>query len=291
MRQVTASRWAWGLCGILTALVLAFPVARLIGSEGTPVDAVSVYPASIRTVTIEQPVTSVYVQTYGAPVRITAAGVRHVQAVETISYDLKAGGPPAVTQSVSGGRLTLNAPSCAYSDCNVSYDVTVPPDVTATVATEGGPITASGIAGGDLDSNGGPVRAARIGGPLTVITGGGSMLVDGAAGTLDADTDGGPAVARDLTAAAVQITAGGGSARVVFAAAPATVTVSTDGGPAMVTLPGGPYALMTESDGGPEAVGISTDPAASRKITVITNGGSLRIAPLAARLPRPPAPR
>ena len=173
---------------------------------------------------MSQPVTSLTVQSYGAPVEIKAGPVRRVQITETMAYDAQVGpvsvsaqpakggpsrvsaqpergrpqpasaqpverpareraqapggpisGQPAVVQSVSGGRLSLGDPACAQSDCSVSFAVIVPSDVTATVTTAGGPVTISGIAGATLDSGGGPVSATEIGGPLTVITGGGSL--------------------------------------------------------------------------------------------------------------------
>ena len=80
-----------------------------------------------------------------------------------------------VTQSVSGGRLSLSDPACTHADCNVDFDVTVPADVTVTASTGGGPMAVSGIAGANLASGGGPVRATLIGGPLTVNTGGGPL--------------------------------------------------------------------------------------------------------------------
>ena len=195
-------------------------------------------------------------------------------------------GLPAVVQWVYGGRLTLADPACETSDCSVSFAVTVPPDVTATVATEGGPVTVAGIAGANLDSGGGPVNAVKISGALTVITGGGPLVLDGLAGPLRADTGGGPLSARDVAATTATVTTGGGDASVIFSAAPDTVTVSTDGGQARLVVPGGPYALNATSDqGGPQSVGIATDPAARRSITVISGGGPLVIEPAAGPLP------
>ncbi|MGD0065818.1 MAG: hypothetical protein ABSB76_20515 [Streptosporangiaceae bacterium] len=189
------------------------------------------------------------------------------------------GAAPAVALSVSGGHLSLADPECASSDCSVSFAVFTPPGVTATVLTDGGPVTVSGIAGANVDSGGGPVSATAIGGPLTVSTEGGSLGLDGLAGPLRADTDGGPLSARNIAAATVTVSTGNGSASMAFAAAPDSVTVSTDGGPAQLTVPGGPYALAADSNGGPQSVGIATDPAARRSITIITDGGSLGIAP------------
>ena len=308
----TSGRWIWVLSGLITTAALVVSVTALITSAGRPDNA---QPQSIatRTVTVPQPVTSLTVQSYGAPVEVTAGPVRQVRITETMTYDSQDGpvsvqaqpvsaqkgpvsvpqqpgapvsGLPAVVQWVYGGRLTLADPACETSDCSVSFAVTVPPDVTATVATEGGPVTVAGIAGANLDSGGGPVDAVKISGALTVITGGGPLVLDGLAGPLRADTGGGPLSARDVAAATATVTTGGGDASVIFSAAPDTVTVSTDGGQARLVVPGGPYALNATSDqGGPQSVGIATDPAARRSITVISGGGPLVIEPAAGPLP------
>jgi hypothetical protein len=283
MRQVAApGRWIWGLSGLVTVAALAIPGARLITYAGVP-SATDVEPQTTvtRTVTVPQPVTSLDVQSYdGASVRVTAGQVRRVRVTETITYSRPRGaGPPAVTQSVSGGRLTLAAPACQLSSCSVSFTVIVPPAVTVAVASQGGPVTVSGIAGADLDSGGGPVSAADIKGHLTVGTEGGPLVLDGLTGPLHADTGGGPLLAEDVSAAAATAITGGGDARIVFAAAPETVLVSTDGGPAALVVPGGPYALIANSDGGPQLVSIATDPAAGRSITVTSGGGPLLIEP------------
>ena len=183
MRAVTGpGRWVWGLSGLFTAVALAVPGIRIIDSGGQAENA-QPQSTTTRTVTVPQPVTSLTVQSYGAPVEVTAGPVRHVRITETLMYDGQAvsvsavptraqsasgggpvsalpggaqpapGGPlsgaPAVEQSVSDGRLSLAEPACETSDCSVSFTVTVPPDVTATVATEGGPVTVSRDRRGD----------------------------------------------------------------------------------------------------------------------------------------------
>ena len=317
MRTVaTSGRWIWGLSGLVTIAALIIPGTRLITSAG---QAEYVQPQSImtRAVTVPQPVTSLTVQSYGAPVQITAGPVRRVQITETIAYDSQAGGsvsvsaeptsakpvsggpvsvsakptsaqpvsggpvsgPPAVVQSVSGGRLSLGDPACAKADCSVSFALIVPADVTATVTTQGGPVSVSGIAGANLDSGGEQVRAVRIHGPLTVNTGGGPLQLDGLTGPLDADTGGGPLTAQNVASATTTVITGGGDAWVAFAAAPDSVTVSTGGGSARLDVPGGPYALAADSGGGPQSVGIATDPAAHRSIAVSSGGGPLLVGP------------
>jgi len=280
-------RWIWGLSGLVTTAALIVSATHLITAAGQAQHAQPAYTAT-RTVTVPQPVTSLTVQSYGDPVQVTAGPVRRVEVTETLNYDPQDGGPPPVAQSVSGGHLSLGDPACANSDCDVSFALTVPSDVTATVTTEGAPVSVSGIAGANLDSGGGPVSATKIGGPLTVITGGGPLQLDGLAGTLSADTGGGPLIAQGVAATTTAITTGGGDAQLAFSAAPDTVTVNTDGGSAQLAVPGGPYALNADSDGGPQSVGIATDPAAARSITVISGGGPLWIGP-AGRLPTRPA--
>src|SRR6185437_9763422 len=120
-----------------------------------------------RTETVAQPVTSLVVDSFGGQVQVASGPVSRVQVTETIMYDQQAR-PPAVMQSVSGGRLALSSRACASADCGVDFRVTVPPGVTATVSAEGGQVTVSGTAGANLDSGGGPATATLIGGPLTV---------------------------------------------------------------------------------------------------------------------------
>jgi hypothetical protein len=208
MRAVaTPGGWIWRASGLITTAVLVLVGAYLATRAGQP-EYAQPQATAIRTVTVPQPVTSLTVQSYGAPVQITAGRVGRVQITETIMYDSPGGGAPAVAhavptgplsaspsapggslsgapavvQSVSGGRLSLGDPACADSDCSVSFALTVPSDVTATVRTDGGSVSVSGIAGANLDSGGGPVRVRKIGGPLTVDTDGGSLQLDGLAG-------------------------------------------------------------------------------------------------------------
>jgi len=288
MRAVAGpGRWVWALSGLVTAAVLVLPGARLITLRDGAVTA-SAEPQAVatRTVTVPQPVTSLTVQDNGGEVQVTAGQVSRVQVTETIMYDHQGNGPPAVAQSVSGGRLTLSDPACANVNCSVNFSLTVPFGVTVSVATQGGPATVSGVAGANLDTGGGPARVSLIGGPLTVSTEGGPLMLRGVTGPLRADTGGGTLLAQDVTSATATFTTGGGPATVSFAAAPESVSVSTDGGPALLAVPGGPYAVAADSGGGAQSVAIATDPDARPTLAVSTGGGPLRIEP--AQLP--PAP-
>jgi hypothetical protein len=292
MRAVaTRGRWIWGVSGLATVAVLAISGGLLITRAGIP--APRPQDTTIRRVTVAQPVTSLNVQSYGGMIQVMAGPVRQVRVTEMITWGPQDSGLPSVTQSVSGGRLTLADPACNVSDCTVNFAVTVPQGVTVTAASEGGPVVVSGTAGANLDSGSAMVRATNIDGPLTVITDGGPLVLNGLTGSLHADTGSGPLVAQGVAAATATVITGGGPAQIEFTTAPDTVVLSTDGGPATLAVPGGPYALTADSGYGPEQIGIATDPAARNSITANSGGGPLTIEPATggSRLPRvPPVP-
>ncbi len=273
MRAVaTRGRWIWGLSGLITTVALVVS-GILIITTARQAEHVQPQATVTRTVTVPQPVTSLTVQSYGDPVQVVAGPVGRVKITETVNYDPQAGGPPAVAQSVSGGRLSVGDPACANSPCDVSFAVTVPAGVTVTVTTQGGPVTISGVAGANLDSGNGPVSATKISGPLTVSTGGGSLLLDGLDGPLDADTGGGPLTAQGIASANATVTTDGGDARMAFSAVPhpGIVTVSTDGGSLQLDGLAGP--LRADTGGGP----LTAQGIASANATVTTNGGDARM--------------
>ncbi|MGH3269996.1 MAG: hypothetical protein ACRDN1_13235, partial [Trebonia sp.] len=292
MRQVTAApgtpgtssrgngRWIWGVSGLITVVALAVPGAHLILHAGTPGVAGNVSAIPTRTITITQPVTSLNVQSYGAPIQITTGSGPDVTVAESVSFS--GGTSPAVTAQVTGGQLTLAAPACAQSDCSVGFSVTVPTHVPVTAAssggniiisgatgasldsgggavratnitgslgitTEGGPVFIDSAAGANVDSGGGPVQASSIYGQLTVSTEGGPLMLSALTGALHADTGGGTLFAAGISGSVVTATTEGGNVQLGFAAAPDTVQVSSGGGDADLTVPGGPYALTADS--------------------------------------------
>jgi hypothetical protein len=286
--------WVWGVSGVATAALIAAPAAVFTARADTHWSGAGQHAkTTTRTFTMPQRVNAVTVDSYGGPVQIAARAVSRVKVTETIAYDKKAGGPPAVTDSVSdsvsGRRLTLADPACGPGDCTVTFTVTVPRGTQSAVSSAGGPVFVSGTAARtDIDSGGGMVNASQLGGPLTVSTDDGLLLIDGLAGTLSADSGGGFVDAQNLTSAGATVTTEGGPAVLGFAATPLTVTVRSGGGTARLGVPGGPYALTADSGGGPESVGIPTDPAAGRSLAVSTDGGTLLIAPAVAGVPGGP---
>lgn len=311
MREVAVpGRLAWRISGLVTAAALAIPATWLVAQAGVPVARIQQDISASRyartrdpglggghTVTITQPVTSVNVHSYGAGARIlvmTGSGGHDVTVTEAISYS---GQRPAVTAAVSHGKLTLDAPACASSDCSVSFAVTVPARVPVTAVSTGGEIIVAGAAGANLTSGGGAVEAVGIDGPLMTSTAGGSLTVTGLTGALNAETGGGPLFAQGVAAATATVTTAGGDVQLGFVTAPDSVRVGTGGGAADVVVPWGTYALTANSGGGPQSVGIATDPSAARSISVRTSGGALWIGPAGAAgapgfpvAPAPPLP-
>ena len=259
MRQVTSpGRRVWGASGLATVLALAVPGIWLITRAGLPAgESVSVVPT--RTVIVTQPVTSLDVRSYGEPVLVTAGPGTHVKIIEAITFNPDNGRPPSVTNTVSGSRLTLDAPACAVSGCGVAFTVSVPARVSVRVVTAGGAVSVSGTGAANLDSGGGPVQATQVDGPLTVSTDGGVLTLNRVTGPLHADTGGGSLLAQGVAAA--------------------TATVTTDGGVAQIGFVSAPDAVSVDSGGGPQQVEIATDPAASRSIRIVSDGGPLQIEP------------
>jgi hypothetical protein len=304
MRAVTArGRWAWGASGLVMIVALCYPGVRLITMSGNSQGGGPPPGTVTRTVTVTQPVTSLTVESYGAPVQVTAARVSHTRVSETLGYAPPASGQPgvagslpAVLESVRDGQLSVGGPACSGSEACISFTVIVPPDVTVTVASDGAAVSVSGTAGADLDSGGSSINVTGVRGPVNLASDGGPLVMSDVNGPVQADTGGGSLTAQDITARAATVTTdggplqltgsrigtlhavtGGGGASIALAAAPQEVTLDCDGGPATLTVPRGQYAVTADSDGGPEQLGITSDPAARRSITVTTGGGSLQI--------------
>jgi Putative adhesin len=298
-------RWIWAVSGLATITVLAVSGTHLITTAGAPAGGPqqeSAVPS--RSITITQPVTSLNIESYGAPIVVTGGPVKHVQVSETITFATM-DGPPVVTQSVSHGLLTLTAPGCAGSPCSVGFTVTVPKDVAVTaqsddgpltvsgvaaanldsgggparvsdvsgqltVSTEDGPLIVSGVADANLDSGGGPVQVRDVRGPLTVNTENGNLVVTGLTGPLDADTGGGALLARDVAAVTATVSTEGGNADIAFTNGPQLVSVDSGGGTARVAFAGAPQSVSITAEGGDALLTVPGGPYA---VTAQSEGG------------------
>jgi DUF4097 and DUF4098 domain-containing protein YvlB len=308
-RPSARGRWIWTVSGLATVGLLAWPVVGLISSAGNggQGEFVAATPTLTRTVTVSQPVTSLSVDSYGAPIQVTAGPVHHITVTEAISYP-GPGPAPAVTAAVADRRLTLDASSCADTGCSVGFTVTVPPGVSVTAESEDGGIAVTGAAGANLDSGGGPVQASHIDGPLSVTSEDGGITVSdvSAPSGTNLDSGGGPVQAThidgpltiasedggitvsDVTAPGVNLDSGGGPVQVGRVNGPLTVTsedggvtvndltgdldADTGGGSFAGTLAAGRASVLTED--GSAALTFSTAPA---YVFVDTGGGPAQL--------------
>jgi hypothetical protein len=279
--KATRGRWIWTLSGVTTVAFLTVLGTALATKSGNPPDGQNMSAVPTRTVAITQPVTSMSVASYGAPIRVAVGPVGQVTVVEAISFDEKSG-PPSVTAKVTDGALTLAAPSCLNSDCSVGFTVTVPASVAVTASSEGGEIHVSGATTADLDSGGAPVTADAIQQALSVTSEGGSITVTGA-GSADLDSGGGPIAARGV-GGTITADADGGSIEVHGAA---TASLDSGGGPVTVTGVSGHVTATAnggsifvigstganlDTGGGPAEVDVLNGP-----LTANTDGGELRV--------------
>jgi len=307
-RPVARDRLIWTVSGLATVALLAWPVVVLISGAGNGGhgEFVTAAPIETRTVSVTQPVTSLSVDSYGAPIQVTAGPVHHITVTEAISYPVP-GQAPTVTASVSDRRLILDAAACATTGCSVGFTVTVPPGVAVTAESDDGGIAVAGVAGANLDSGGGPVQASHIDGPLTISSedggitvsdvtapgvnldsGGGpiqvgrvngpltltsedgGVTVNGLTGDLDADTGGGP-FAGEVSSGRASVLTEDGSVALTFASAPAYVFVDTGGGPAQLTFDQPPDAVMVSTENGSASLSV---PGGPYSLTANSEGGS-----------------
>jgi hypothetical protein len=281
MREVaTPGRWIWRASGLITTAVLIFVGTHLIARAGQP-EYAQPRSTAIRTVTVPQPVTSLTVQSYGAPVQVTGAPVGRVQITETLMYDAQASGnisaSPTPASAAPGGNLSAS-PAAGPPVSPVPPVPPVPPEPSALPS--GAPAVLQSVSGGHL-SLGDPECGASdcsvsfaVTVPsavtVTVDTEGGSISVSGVAGA-NLDSGGGPVDATRISG---------------------PLTVGTDGGPLRLTGLAGP--LSADTGGGPlAALGVASATAtvstagggvsmvfsaAPDSVTVGTDGGSARLA-------------
>ncbi|MFC8664340.1 DUF4097 family beta strand repeat-containing protein [Streptomyces sp. NPDC057199] len=197
-----------------------------------------------RSYTVGGKVTALSVTTPGGSIEVVAGGGDRVKVTERIRYT---GDRPTTEHTTSGGTLSLNpgdgcGPAGGPTDCRVSYRVEVPRSVSA-----------------DLDSSGGDVTVTGLAGAIEVTAAGGRVRAD------------------DVSATSLRVSAQGGSVQAGFTAAPSSVDVDTKAGDVTVRVPNEAYAVDVSAKGGSENVGVRTDPASARKITLNTEGGSVRL--------------
>jgi hypothetical protein len=289
-RPAARGRWIWTVSGLATVALLAWPVVGLISRAGNggQGEFVTATPVMTRTVTVTQPVTSLSVESYGAPIRITAGPAHQVTVTEAISYP-GPGQAPSVTAAVSDRRLTLDAPACATTGCSVGFTVAVPTGVAVSAESDDGGIAVAGVAGANLDSGGGPVQASHIDGPFSVSSEDGGITVSdvSAPSGTNLDSGGGPVQASHIDGP-FSVSSEDGGITVSDVSAPSGTNLDSGGGPIQVGRVDGPLTLASE-DGGVTVNGLTGDldadtgggpfagDVSSGRASVLTEDGSVAV--------------
>jgi Putative adhesin len=284
---VPRGRWIWYLSGVATILVgtalIAWATVRAGNSDNGGGFAQSAMPA--RTVVANGEVSSLTVNSYGAPIEVYRGAVNQVTVTETIGFDKPGGGPPAVRATVDNGDLTLDAPSCENGGCSVGFAVIVPasfPAVTVSASSDGGPVSVSGVAAANIDSSSGTVTASDVQGLLTVTSEGGDITASGV-GSASLDSGSGNVSASGIPGTLNITSAGGhidvdgtGSATLDSGSGP--VTASAVLGSLAVTSAGGTVNIagargVTVDSGSGDVVARSVD----GPLSATTSGGNLQV--------------
>jgi hypothetical protein len=194
---------------------------------------------------VSDPVTALRIKSPGGLIEVVAGAGGSIEVTETVRYD---GDKPSVSHKAADGSLALEASECGggigHKVCQVSYRVTVPKDVAATVRNTGGDVSVTGLAG-----------------------------------ALDLTADGGKVLASGLTAKSFTAKADGGTVNATFADAPDRVHIESAGGSVTAHLPDAAYAVDATADGGKQNVKVRTDPGSPHKVSIRSDGGSVDVLP------------
>lgn len=170
---------------------------------------------------------------------------------------------PRISEQYSGGVASFwyhcRSPQ---GNCGLEATINVPAGVPASVNTDGGNVTASGMTG-----------------QVSLSSGGGDLTVSQVSGTVSLNTDGGNIEATGVAAAQVTAESGGGDIEIVFTKVPKDVKVNTDGGNITIVVPPGPthYDFTGHTDGGNVTEHVLINSTSPNQITATSGGGDITI--------------
>jgi hypothetical protein len=162
---------------------------------------------------------------------------------------------------VDGDVLTVRASCNAFPQTFCSDRVTMRVPSSVRVVVHADDVEVSTLAGAEVTTNGGNVKA------------------DSVAGAVRLRSHGGNVSAISLRAASVDADSSGGDVSLAFARSPQRVDASSSGGNVNVVLPDRPvaYRVETSASGGSESSEIRTDPTSPRSIRATSSGGDVTI--------------
>jgi hypothetical protein len=159
-------------------------------------------------------------------------------------------------------KLTANCDTFLSLNCNVRYELHVPPTVTVRGS-----------------SSGGSIRTDRVAGAVNVSSSGGSIMLIGTRGAVDVSSSGGNVKVLQSRSDSVKADSSGGGVRVEFLDPPTDVDVSSSGGGVTVVVPDveGAYQVDASSSGGGTSVDVRTDKSSPKHIKADSSGGDVTV--------------
>jgi hypothetical protein len=194
---------------------------------------------------IQQPITALVVQAQAASVTVDAVD-GPVKVEEVVRFH---GRRPATSHRVDGSTLRLAQTGCGDAvtlTCGVGYRIQVPRTTAAEIRSHAGTIIVRGL-----------------GGRLSVTSGAGAVRGE------------------QLSSSEVKVTTETGTTLLQFTDAPSQVSSVSGFGAVEVRVPGDrSYAVDVSTKAGRSTVSVPKDPAATHHITVKTELGLVKVAPL-----------
>lgn len=203
----------------------------------------------------------VSVDTGSGSVTVTSGSVEEVEVMRTSRYGLAR---PQYIDGATDEGVALGghcSPTIGFN-CTVSYEITVPADVSV-----------------DLASGSGTIRVSGIHGDVVARAGSGSVLADGLPGALTLRSSSGTVRATGIDATTVTASTGSGSVLLDFTTAPRDVTARSGSGGVRIGVPpgSGPYRVDATTGSGTRTVDVRTDPSSAKTITAHIGSGDVAV--------------
>jgi hypothetical protein len=196
-----------------------------------------------------------------------------------VNYSLVRPHISVADRGAQGAVFTFTCGNWA-GNCALNGTADIPSAAAATIATDGGSLTASDLTGGiSLSTEGGNLSATNIAGRASLQSGGGGLTAAQLTGDVDLATSGGNITATSIASARVTADSGGGDIEIVFTRVPQDVQVSAEGGDVTIVVPSGPtaYDVTTSTGGGNVSDAIPQATSSSHVINVSSGGGDITI--------------
>lgn len=224
--------------------------------------------------TEEVKVTQIIVTRGGSgDVVVNTGPVSHVQIKRVVRYR---GGEPRTTGTyrIDGTELTLDA-DCGRQ-CSVSYDILAPEGVSVRGENGSGEVLLTRVGAVDIKVGSGAVDINGASGTVRAETGSGDIAVRDIKGAVTALTGSGEITGRRLGGGKVDVETGSGAISVTLETV-ASVRAFTSSGEVELVVPSGSYRVTVSTGSGDKNVSVPHDPSATEQLDVEAGSGDVTI--------------